>query len=190
MTWDEETELIRAMLSATVRYSTVAASSADGHDDAIKGFDEGGSGDEAARNVGVRRMYPAGFDARPVVGAEAVVVGVSGGASSGVMVGNGRHPDAQALAEGEAVAYAPAEPTCRIWFDKDGVLHIDAKAAKDVVINAGTAKVALHGDSTAGHTHTVTATVAAANGVIPAAVTTSSATDTINIPGTRRIKGA
>ena len=62
-------------------------------------------------------------------------------------------------------------------FDADGVLHIDAKAAKDVVVNAGTAKVALHGDSTAGHTHTIPS-LQVVNGVTPIGTTTVGTTGT------------
>ena len=198
--WDEET--IRAILASSVRYTFVSATTADGHDDSVEDVGIAGTGDESARDQGIRRRDPSGFDSRPLAGTEAAVVFNRGAASGGMMVGNGRRGGDPDIESGEAVVYSPKEPTCKVWFDKDGVLHIDAKAAKDVVVNAGTAKVALHGDSTAGHHHahgsmtgTITGTANLSTGVVTGtcvltAGNTANATDTINIPGTRRFKGA
>jgi len=136
------------------------------------------------------RFQHAGFKSTPVVNASArgVIAFARNGIMNGAIIAETDGVD-PGLAPGEAVIYSPTEPTCRVYFDKDGTLHIDAKAAQNVVVNAGTAKVALHGDSTAGHTHTFSAAVAGGGGGSVSG-TTGSSTDTINIPGTRRLRGA
>lgn len=183
---------LEAQLANLVRVAPLARASSSGEGDQIEAAP--GEGSDAAPAYTAKRFQHAGFKSRPVVdvNARGVMVFARGGSRNGAIVAEDDGYD-PGLAAGEAVIYSPKEHTCRVWFASDGVLHIDAKAAQDVVINAGTAKVALHGDATAGHTHsfgTLVGTSATGGAVTLNGGATGSATDTINIPGTRRLKGA
>lgn len=137
LTWEEENYL----LSRTSRYTTIRSTTADGHGDSVDGTGDDEQGGDP-RDMGVRRMTSPGWDARPVNGTEALVVFSQGGRSNAVLVGVARTGDTPAIDEGEAVGFAPGAPTCRILFDKNGVLHIDATNTKDVVVNGGSLLVA------------------------------------------------
>lgn len=186
-------ETLEAQLGRLVLVAPLLRASSTGEGDQVQAAAADGATPQLAYTG--KRFQHAGFKSRPLVdeSARAVIAFARNGITNGAIVAedDGHDPG---LAAGEAVVYSPKEPTCRVWFDVDGVLHIDAKAAQDVVVNAGTAKVALHGDSTAGHTHAIPVLQVVNGGGTPigttAVGTTGSATDTINIPGTRRFKGA
>ena len=68
----------------------------------------------------------------------------------------------------------------------NGAINISAHGTGDVVVNAGTKKVAVVGDVTTGHTHAFALTA----GPYPVAGTITSATDTISTAaGSPRFKG-
>jgi hypothetical protein len=74
--------------------------------------------------------------------------------------------------------------TATVVIDTNGDIKIDAKAGQNVIFNGGSDKVAVHGDSTQGHSHTLTGTA----GPYPVSGSAQNATDTINVTASRRVK--
>ncbi len=186
---------IRQEVANLLQQTQLTNPTASGEEDGAAGWPQDGDSGQRAP----RRWQHCGFRSVPPNNTPVIMALVGGGSAAEVTLaedGTGYGPDP---GPGGAALYS-TKTGAYVVIDADGKVTVSAAAgqqvvvnagaAADVVVNAGTAKVALHGDATAGHTHTVTATVAAANGVVPAAVTTSSAIDHIDIPGTRRFKGA
>jgi hypothetical protein len=141
-----------------VRWSSVATSSGDGQDDAVRNLhpDE----DEEDAQLAVRRVAPWGVAGRPPAGVLAAVVHALGGAASGLLVGvwtNRYGP--QSLETGETALYCSATGTT-VKLDKDGNVLITAGAGASVTVNGGSQRVARAGDPVDGGT--VTATVGGA----------------------------
>lgn len=128
---------LKQRVANVAQVSSVTLTSTDGKGEGV----DGRPSDESSQRS-VRRMQHSGFRSRPLNQSDALFLTTEGGASKAVVVAEDDHVSVT-LAEGEAQAYSPAAPACRIYFDKDGVLHIDADTnnGRDVIVNGGTHKV-------------------------------------------------
>lgn len=137
MTAAEIRAMIREEVARAVQTGTVANSSADGFEDELAGRSQP---DEPSYQEAVRRLWPFGMRSRPPSGVECVVVR-SGGAPGVLIAAESAKYGPADLEEGELAIYCITSGAV-IKLDKDGKITIDAAAAKDVVVNGGSLKVA------------------------------------------------
>lgn len=127
---------LRAFVAAAVArvayWGPVSLSTSDGKSDGIGGLPSDVDSQRAAR-----RVQHAGFRSRPPKGSMSLGIAQHGDGSTLLLVAEDDGATV-ALEEGEAQAYSPAQPSCRIWFDKDGALHIASNTGKDITIDPGT----------------------------------------------------
>lgn len=149
MDWCDFQEQAEQLLARNVRYGIVAGTTLTGHGDQLEG--DGDTSDPILSQRVARRMFPYGFDARPPAGAEAVTV-QAGGGGKGIMVGariDGHAPSD--LEVGEVGLYSAFNSSV-LRADKSGNTKINSATVDgtpgNVVVNAGTLKVARRTDPT------------------------------------------
>lgn len=164
---------LTAALQSIVEFTPISVSSADGAKDAVKV-----QGDPSDRQRSVRRVSPWGISGRPVAGAGvlAAVVKAIAGSFGGMIVGIASDTyGPQDLEEGETAIWNKTNGTL-IKLKADGTITIDAASGKDIILNAGTAKVARVGDKIASHLHAAGTLMCPNTGTsVPVAVTGSTA---------------
>jgi len=181
---------VESLSQRQTAWTKLANSSAAGDADAVEGWPT--EGDEPDGQRPARRTESWGVHGRPPAGVLTAVVRAMGGAAANLIVGisTGRY-GRQDLKVGETQLYCKVAG-CEVFMDEHGTLQINTPVGQDVQVNQGAAKVAVHGDSTAGHTHTIPP-IAVVNGSgTPIGTTTAAATavatDTINVTSSRRFK--
>ncbi len=178
--------MIAGAAQSVIAFSRITTTSVDGSEDGVAGWPADG-GDPDSGQETVRRMEPWGLHGRPATGIQGLVARVMGGEAQGLLAGiwTGGH-GRQELPEGATQMYCKVAG-CEVYLDHSGTLQINTPAGQDVVVNQGAAKVAVHGDATAGHTHAIPALTVSGAATEPGV--TGSATDTINVTAPRRFKG-
>jgi hypothetical protein len=80
--------------------------------------------------------------------------------------------------------------SARVVIKKNGDAWLVAKGGQKVLLNTvtGGKKIAAHGDSTAGHTHTATFVLDVGGVPVTGTITIASATDTINVTVDRKVE--
>ena len=157
-----------------------------------------GDDDGAERFDGVEVAQPAGLMASPALTATTEALAVRRGDELIALFLIDKGATVQALAAGETklhgvnatnaatVVHIRASGAIDITSANNGAINISAHGTGDVVVNAGTKKVAVVGDVTTGHTHAFAMTA----GPYPVTGTITSATDTIALSaGSPRFKG-
>lgn len=122
--------LIDQKTANVVYLSSVTLATSDGQEDGLAGR----PGPEQSQRT-VRRIQHSGFRSRPPVQSRAVAVSVEGGATKMITVGedDGAVFD---LAAGEARAYSPAKPACKIHFGADGAITATGAGGGEITIGA------------------------------------------------------
>lgn len=163
-----------------------AGRGAEGDDDAAERFD------------GVEVAQPAGLMASPALTATTEALAVRRGDELIALFLIDKGANVQAVEAGETRLYGAGTQNATtvirlrsngaidITSANNGAINISAHGTGDVVVNAGTKKVAVVGDVTTGHTHAFAMTA----GPYPVTGTITSATDTIALSaGSPRFKG-
>jgi len=138
---------LRALQARLAYWAPSSVSTSDGKLDSVAGRT---SNDAEPSDLPAPRVQHAGFRSRPIAGTDQrVSVAVEGGSTTLISVAeDDGQGDNVPLASGEACVYSPTKPTCRAYFDKDGVLHIDgADSNTDVIVNGGNKAVVRVGDT-------------------------------------------
>lgn len=174
MMWAKAVADLRKMVIAEVDkrinrifgFTATASSSSMGNEDAVQLSDNSDDGQRP-----VQRIEPWGVRSRPPskIRGMWLRLGSSNVAFLGILPTKAYGPTD--LDEGEVCIYSSGGSTVKL--DKDGNIKVDAAAGKDVVVNAGSAKVARVGDKTVSHTHAFSLTANLLTGAVTGSITSA-----------------
>ncbi len=124
-------------------------------------------------------VHRTGMYSRPLDSGGGVVVKPNGEGNTALLIG-WKEVTSKSLQKGETIVYS--EGGGQQLFDKDGNIKIDAKAAKDILLNGGNTKVALVANGV--YIGSLSGTVPVGGGAVTFTFVPANADGTPNVPGT------